>query len=214
MFKISDFDWSIKSVAEDGTFSGHGSVFGNIDRVNDVVVRGAFSKSLAARTNPIPILWMHRKDEPIGVFTRAEEDDKGLYVEGVLLVDEVARAKEAYALMRAKAVTGLSIGYFIKNSWVDPVTGVNYLNELQVEEVSVVSFPANDEARIDTVKSLLAKGGVPTIRDMENVLRDLGFSKSQAVAVASHGHKGLRDADEASNLDLSALIAQVSSFKL
>lgn len=214
MYKIRDFGLSLKAVADDGTFSGYGSVFGVIDSFNEVVAPGAFKASLTSRARPVPVLWQHRQDEPIGVYTSIAEDERGLYVEGKLLTSEVAKAKEAYALLKAGAVSGLSIGYFIRQSSFDEKTGIRTLTTLDLEEVSIVTTPANGEARVETVKSLLAHGGTPSIRDLETVLRDAGFTRSQAVAIAKRGHAGLRDADEASNLDLAALIAQASSFKL
>lgn len=213
MFKFRDFDLSVKSVAEDGTFSGYGSVFHVVDSAKEIVAPGAFKASLASRSRPVPVLWQHRQDEPIGVYGKIHEDEHGLYVEGKLLVSEVAKAREAYALLKAGAVSGLSIGYFVRGSRYDEKTGIRTLTALDLEEVSIVTTPANGEARVETVKSLLANGGVPTIRELETVLRDAGFTRSQAVAIAKHGHAGLRDAAEANN-DLAALVAQISSFKL
>jgi uncharacterized protein len=214
MYKIRDFGLSLKAVADDGTFSGYGSVFGVVDSFNEVVAPGAFNASLSSRSRPVPVLWQHRQDEPIGVYTAIAEDDRGLYVEGMLLTSEVTKAKEAYALLKAGAVSGLSIGYFVRGSSYDEKTGIRTLTALDLEEVSIVTTPANGEARIETVKSLLAKGGMPSIRDLETVLRDAGFSRSQAVAIAKHGFSGLRDEGAASHDDLSALIAQVATFKL
>ncbi|MGE6740252.1 HK97 family phage prohead protease [Allorhizobium pseudoryzae] len=213
MYKIRDFDWSIKAVADDGTFSGYGSVFGVLDSYNEVVAPGAFAASLSSRSRPVPVLWQHRQDSPIGVYSAIGEDQRGLKVEGKLLINEVAQAREAYALLKAGAVSGLSIGYFVRGSSYDEKTGIRTLTALDLEEVSIVTTPANGEARVETVKSLLAKGGVPSIRDLETVLRDAGFTRSQAVAIAKNGYAGLRDADHETP-DLSALIAQIQSFKL
>lgn len=213
MYKLRDFHLSVKASA-DGSFSGYGSVFGVVDTYAEVVAPGAFNASLEARAGrPVPILWQHQQDSPIGVYTEIREDERGLYVEGSLLVGEVAKAREAYALLKVGAVSGLSIGYFVRQSSYDEKTGVRTLTQLDLEEVSIVTMPANDEARIETIKSKLARGGIPTIRELETVLRDAGFSKSQAAAIATRGFTGLRDADQA-NPDLSAIIAQVSSFKL
>ena len=82
---------TIKEIGENGTFAGHGSVFGTLDSYNERVEKGAFAESLAkhAGKGSMPaMLWQHRHDEPIGVYTRMEEDDRGLYVEGKLLIDE------------------------------------------------------------------------------------------------------------------------------
>lgn len=214
MYKISDFDFEIKSVDEDGTFSGYASVFGVVDSQNDIVAKGAFAASLSRRTRPVPILWQHQQANPVGIYPKLAEDERGLFVKGKLLVDEVAKAREAYALVKSGAVSGLSIGYRVKQSSLDNISRIRTIKELELEEISLVTMPSNGEARIDAIKTKLAYGGLTTIRELETVLRDAGFSRSQAVAIAEHGFKGLRDEDEAITGDLSALIAEASSFSL
>ncbi|HFC8836764.1 TPA: HK97 family phage prohead protease [Neisseria subflava] len=190
----------IKSVSETGVFSGYGSVFHNEDSYGDVVRPGAFKKSLAewAKKGRLPpMLWQHDRREPIGVFTKMVEDEKGLFVEGRLLIDDIPQARAAYALLKEKALGGMSIGYreiLIEQDHDEKVTN---LLELDLWEVSVVTFPANEEATVDNVKSALAGGGLPTLPEFEKFLRDAGFSKSQSVAIASHGLRQLlRDADD------------------
>ena len=110
------FNLEIKAVQEDG-FSGYGAVFGNIDWYNDVILPGAFTASIAkwrAKNKMPPVLWNHNDSEPIGVYTNIYEDEKGLYVEGKLLIDDVPRAKSTHALLKAGAIDGLSIGYSTK----------------------------------------------------------------------------------------------------
>ena len=190
----------IKSVSETGVFSGYGSVFHNEDSYGDVVRPGAFKKSLAewAKKGRLPpMLWQHDRREPIGVFTKMVEDEKGLFVEGRLVIDDIPQARAAYALQKEKALGGMSIGYreiLIEQDHDEKVTN---LLELDLWEVSVVTFPANEEATVDSVKSALAGGGLPTLPEFEKFLRDAGFSKSQSVAIASHGLRQLlRDADD------------------
>lgn len=190
----------IKSVSETGVFSGYGSVFHNEDSYGDVVRPGAFKKSLAewAKKGRLPpMLWQHDRREPIGVFTKMVEDEKGLFVEGRLLIDDIPQARAAYALLKEKALGGMSIGYreiLIEQDHDEKVTN---LLELDLWEVSVVTFPANEEATVDSVKSALAGGGLPTLPEFEKFLRDAGFSKSQSVSIASHGLRQLlRDADD------------------
>lgn len=190
----------IKSVSETGVFSGYGSVFHNEDSYGDVVRPGAFKKSLAEwekKGRLPPMLWQHDRREPIGVFTKMVEDEKGLFVEGRLLIDDIPQARAAYALLKEKALGGMSIGYreiLIEQDHDEKVTN---LLELDLWEVSVVTFPANEEATVDSVKSALAGGGLPTLPEFEKFLRDAGFSKSQSVAIASHGLRQLlRDADD------------------
>ena len=197
--KIRDFDFDVKASGADGAFTGHGSVFGAVDSYNEVVAPGAFAASLAeltAKGRKVPTLWQHRSDEPIGVYDALSEDASGLQVRGRLLVKDVVRAREAFALMRAEAVTGLSIGYYVRESSYDEVTGIRTLTKLDLLEVSLVTFPANDLARVDAVKMKLAHGGLPTLPEFESILRESGFSRSQAAVVANRGLKHLLDRSE------------------
>ena len=188
--KIRDFDLEVKAVKDDGTFTGYGSVFGEIDSMNEIVAPGAFAESLeviAAKKRPVPALWQHRSSEPIGIYEKLEEDATGLLVEGRLLKDDVRQASEAHALMKVGAVTGLSIGYMVRESSFDEKEGVRTLSKLDLVEVSLVTFPANDSARVDAVKLKLAHGSLPTLPEFERLLREAGFSKSQAAVVANRG---------------------------
>jgi HK97 family phage prohead protease len=216
--KIRDFDLSVKA-AETGRFSGHASLFGIVDSYNERVMPGAFAETIAARKakgRPFPILWQHKTDSPVGPFDIVEEDSDGLYVEGRLLIDDVAQAREALSLMKAGVVTGMSIGYWTRESSFDEKTGIRSLLRLDLEEISLVTIPALDDARVDSVKRKLANGGLPTVREFEMILREAGFSRSQAATIASHGFKHIaRDADDrASNADLSAIVTQIESFSL
>lgn len=217
--KLRDFDLNIKAVRDDGFFHGYASVFGVVDSYNEIVAPGAFIDSLAdrkAKGRRLPILWQHRTDMPIGYYEVVREDEKGLYVEGYLLVKDVALAREAFALMKSGVVTGLSIGYWVRESSYDEKTGVRTLTKLDLEEVSVVTMPANDEARIDAIKLKLAHGGLPTLPEFERLLRDAGFSRSQAATVASYGLKHLLSdsADTANVTAASDLVTALSGFSL
>lgn len=139
-----------------GLFQGYASIFDHIDTQNDRVVRGAFQKSLghwkALKGKP-KMLWQHCEDQIIGVWHTVEEDSKGLFVEGKLLL-EVAKAKEVYALLKEGALDGLSIGYQVKQSLkASSPNGVRLLTELDLLEISLVTFPANEQARISAVKN-------------------------------------------------------------
>ncbi len=186
--------FEIKAVKDDGFFSGYASVFDVVDSYGDVVRKGAFEETIKewqAKNKMPPVLWNHSSSEPIGLYTSMKEDDYGLYVEGQLLVNDVPRAKQVHALMAKRVVDGLSIGFrSIERSYNDDDT-VNLL-KLRLFEVSVVTFPANDDTRIDAVKSLVKDGEIPTLPEFERFLRDAGFSKSQATAIASHGLRKMR----------------------
>lgn len=188
--KVRDFDLSVKAVGEDGKFSGYGSVFGVEDSYGEIVAPGAFAESLSeikAKGRPVPVLWQHRSGQPIGVWDELVEDDRGLRGEGRLLVEKIALASEAHALLTAGAVTGLSIGYWVRGSTYDEVTRIRTLTKLDLVEISLVTFPANDEARVDAIKMKLAHGQLPSISEFERLLREAGFSKTQAAVVANRG---------------------------
>jgi len=126
---------------------GYASLFDVADHHHDVVAPGAFRASLKARGAGVRMLWQHDPAQPIGVWTRLIEDERGLYVEG-RLTPEVARAAEAWALIRAGALDGLSIGYNTVRAAADPDTGVRRLLEIDLWEVSLVTFPACPGATI------------------------------------------------------------------
>lgn len=188
--------------ADDGTFTGYASVFGVIDSYREIVAPGAFTKSLVELQTigaPIPALWQHLWDQPIGGYDPASliEDDEGLACAGWLMIADIPLAKQAHALMQRRVVRGLSIGYYVRADSYDDKTGIRTLTEVELAEISIVTFPANPEATIDAVKRKLATGDLPTVREFEKHLREAGFSKSQAAAVANGGLSKLlrREAD-------------------
>lgn len=155
--KIKACDIVVKSLEDDGTFTGYASVFNYVDAHNDVVCRGAFQQSLDRwrKKGTWPkMLWQHAHDQVVGVWTQMFEDEVGLYVVGKLLLD-VEKAREAYTLLKTKAVDSLSIGFRLKRSMRGRfgTRDVTYLHEVDLMEVSLVTFAANEEARILDVKS-------------------------------------------------------------
>jgi HK97 family phage prohead protease len=143
----------LSAVEADGTFAGYASLFGKADLARDMVMPGAFRTSLARRgLGGIKLLFQHDPNEPIGVWLDIREDAKGLFVRG-RLTTEVARAREVLSLMRAGALDGLSIGYRTVRGVTDAKTGIRRLLEVDLWEISVVTFPMLPEARVDTVKS-------------------------------------------------------------
>jgi len=189
-----DLSFEIKAVSDDGLFSGYASVFDNVDSYGDIVRKGAFVESISeweAKGKMPPILWNHDPSDPIGVYTKMQEDDKGLFVEGRLLIDDVPRARQTHALMKAGVIDGLSIGYRVKEYLYNVDEEVTDLIKLSLREVSIVTFPANPETRIEAVKSRLDAGELPTLPEFEKFLREAGFSKSQATAIAGHGLRKL-----------------------
>lgn len=219
--KVRDFDFDIKAVSEDGSFNGYGSVFGVVDSYQEVVAKGAFTDSLAelsAKGRPVPVLWQHRSGEPIGAWSDLKEDDHGLFGEGQILLDAGDMERRAYAHMKARTVTGLSIGYWVRESSFDEKTGIRTLTKLDLVEISLVTFPANDDARVEAVKFKLAHGELPTDREFEKYLREAGFSKTRAAGLVNHGLAELRRRESARDLTitpgLKALSETLSSFTI
>jgi HK97 family phage prohead protease len=137
------------AVAGDSRISGYASLFGATDQGGDVVLPGAYGASLAAlkaRGGAVKMLWQHDPAQPIGVWDEVREDDRGLWVSGRLL-PEVAKGREAAALIAAGAVDGLSIGYRTKRASKD-AEGRRLLAEVELWEVSLVTFPMLMQARV------------------------------------------------------------------
>lgn len=142
---LSDLD----TQGTEGKVAGYASVFGTADRSGDVVEAGAFAASLSrlrAAGRRVKFLWQHDPSTPIGIWTEVAEDAHGLRVEGELLAG-VARGAEAIALMAAGALDGLSIGYRTLRAAPNPETGGRRLLEIDLWEVSLVTFPMLPEAR-------------------------------------------------------------------
>lgn len=182
---------------EKGTFEGYGSIFGNVDSYLDICVKGCFTRSLAehkaAGTMPA-MLWQHDSTQPIGVWTAIEEDDNGLRVEGKLA--DTTLGTDVAKLLKMGALKGLSIGYCTRKASFDEKTGVRSLLDVDLFEISPVTFPANDMANIDAVKTAIES---PT--EFERLLRDAGFSRTQAKALMAGGYKALRDPRDADGSD-------------
>lgn len=194
--KSIDVGFQVKALSDDGMIEGYGSVFGVRDSYSDIVAAGAFKASLAAHkaagTMPA-LLWQHRADEPIGVWTSMVEDQKGLAVVGQLAMD-TTRGREAHALLKMRAINGLSIGFYSKEWKYDTENDVRTLTEVDLWETSLVTFPANSAARVTAVKSIET---LESLREVEMMLRDRGFTKTEAVALVAK-IKGMRPGDPVS----------------
>lgn len=203
-----DIPLTLKSVSDTGEFDGYGSVFGVKDSYSDIVMPGAFQKSLAAwqEKGRLPaLLWQHDMAEPIGIYTEMREDATGLYVKGRLLIEDDPLAKRAHAHMKAGSLSGLSIGYILNDYEYDKDKSAFLLKEIDLWEVSLVTFPANDEARIADVKSLLARGETPPPSKVERALREVGFSGSQAKAFMAKGYSAISPREAGADEALQSL---------
>ena len=142
-------DFIIKSSTRENTvFIGYASVFGVIDTHNDIVAKGAFKY---AQSEEVRLLWQHDSTKPIGVVRFLEEDEYGLKLEAEINNKTVAGA-EATELIKQRAVCGLSIGFSIKSSDYNK-QGVRVINDVDLREISIVTFPANKRAEIQQVKN-------------------------------------------------------------
>lgn len=176
-----------------GTFRGYGAIFGNVDSYGEVIEHGAFAKSLsewqAKGKWPKMLLqhggWGIGLDDmmPVGEWTLMEEDRKGLKVEGRLFATETERGQYIYEGLKSGVLDGLSIGFQVVNSRSEIVDEEErrILTEIKLWEVSIVTFPANDKARISSVKTLTPH----QLRELEDALGERGFSRSDRVTAAS-----------------------------
>lgn len=138
----------------DGGIEGYASLFGVTDQARDMVMPGAFAETLRKRgMRRVPMLFQHDPAEPIGIWLELREDLRGLYVRGKLIPD-VVRAREVLALIKAQALDGLSIGFRAVNGRIDPKTRVRRLHAIDLWEISVVTFPLLDGARVQAAKGL------------------------------------------------------------
>jgi HK97 family phage prohead protease len=136
----------------DGTIEGYASLFGAVDQARDMVMPGAFTQTLKQRgLRKIPMLFQHDPAEPVGVWLDLAEDFRGLRARGKLIPD-VARGRELLALLKAGAIDGLSIGYRTVRGSIDPKTRVRKLYQVDLWEISIVTFPLLAGARVNAVK--------------------------------------------------------------
>jgi len=198
--KTLTLDFDVKQVSDQGGFEGYASVANKVDHGGDMVTPGAFRGCIdryATKGRMPKMLWQHDPTKVIGVWEAWAEDDKGLYMKGRLLT-ELQLAKETHVLMKNNAIDGLSIGYrTLDADYSGPDGRVRVLKELDVLEVSVVTFPMNEAATVTAVKHLQSKG------DVERVLREAGVPGTFAKLVALYGfdeakartESGRREAD-------------------
>ena len=202
-----DLRWAVKAIDAEGGFEGYASVFDVIDGFNDRVAPGAFAATLARSGGGawVKLLWQHDAREPIGRWEAIDEDRRGLRVRGRLLLD-VRRGAEAHALLKAGAIDGLSIGYSTVAADTDPKSGVRTLTEVDLWEISLVTFQACPGARVNAVKATPPD----TIRAFEAFLREAGgYSREAAKAIAANGFKARRRREAGPEPDSDALVASL-----
>lgn len=212
---MSDFQFTtplelkLASGAPGGVFSGYASVFGGLDSYGDEIAPGAYAKSLkahkAAGTMPL-MLWSHDPSQPIGKWVSLEEDDRGLKVAGQLTLG-VQAAREALALMKAGAVSGLSIGYRVPPGGAVVEQRRRLLKEIDLVEVSIVALPADGSARVTDVKS------IRTRIDFEKHLKTVGWDNRAAEKLSRGGWPALQKHPD-NQADFEALVKRVEEARL
>lgn len=191
MLEHKRLDLEVKAEGEDGEFTGYGSAFWTVDEGGDRVAEGAFAASIKARMPKM--LWQHDPGQPIGKWLEAREDKNGLYLRGKLSLG-TTQGRDAYALMKDGVLDGLSIGYRTRKSFNEG--NVRVLKEIDLLEVSLVTFPMNPLATVTGMKSEF------TERDLERALRQTGFSRTEAKAITARGFKGYQDVLRDAGVDM------------
>jgi len=214
---VIDLPLEVKAGGLPGEFEGYGAVFGNTDRDGDVVAKGAFADSLKSRLPAL--LWQHNAKEPIGRFDVVREDERGLFVKGRLA--QSGRGAEAYELLKMGALNGLSIGFVTKEAMRNSAAGTRTIKRADLMEVSLVTFPANELARIESVKQVQTvkqsnaqsrADQIETPQSFEAMLCDNGFSRKRAKAITTKGFKSV--SSESTNNQVAALVETVKSKRL
>lgn len=197
----SAYEFKFLAGAKAGTFSGYGAVFGNVDSHGDVIERGAFKASLRqwdSKGRLPKMLLQHGgafgpTDDmlPIGQWTAMEEDSKGLKVEGRLFGLETDRGALIYEGLTSGELDGLSIGFRAKKFTMGSKSGEarRTLHEVDLAEVSIVTWGSNDQALISSVKGSFDIRQIKSAKDFEHMLLDLGFARAFAKRVTASGYK-------------------------
>jgi hypothetical protein len=170
------------TIDSEGIVEGYASLFGEIDQARDVVMPGAFRETLRLRgLRRIPMLFQHDPAEPVGIWLELREDQHGLYARG-RLIPEVARARELFALVKAGAIDGLSIGFRTVKGRVDPRTRIRKLDQIDLWEISIVTFPLLAGARVRAVKDARSAAQTPPDQSDRLFMRypRFSFARKQA----------------------------------
>jgi HK97 family phage prohead protease len=184
---ISRCNLKFGEAKDNGTFAGYASVFGGIDSFNDTITKGAFTDTIKAIENgttrqPL-MLFGHSSQNVVGKWTKFKEDDTGLWVEGEFTPNHTL-ANDVYASTRHGAIDGMSIGFDIPAGGSEELEeGGRRINKINLWEISIVGFPADDNARVAQVKNDIEH--IESIRDAEHILRDAGYSRATAKALLS-----------------------------
>lgn len=192
MFKktLAFNETEVKFVGEKGKFVGYASVFDGVDSYGDTIKAGAFQNAI--KRGKLPKMFENHKswELPIGKWTNISEDSKGLLVEGEFTPNH-SRADDVRSSMLHGTIDGLSIGYRLsEDDYAREGANRTIKNISELVEISVVTFPADDVARVDLTSVKSALDGIHSIRDLEDFLRESGgFSKGLAQAVLTRSRQ-------------------------
>lgn len=151
--------FEIKTCDEEGIFCGYASVFDVVDHQREEVAPGAFERTLSrweSRSQMPKMLWQHDPKAPIGVWQEIREDGYGLFVKGRLLLD-LRQGREAYSLLKSRVIDGLSIGFNTLQAVKNPQANSRILQEIDLHEISLVTFAANPKAKIMSIKAVMGR---------------------------------------------------------
>lgn len=200
-----DFPLDVKTIDADGSIEGIASGYGNLDHGGDIMLPGALNRG---ERKTIPMLLFHDQKRPVGVWREFRETDDGLHVKGTFSMSSRA-GQDAHAMTKDGALGGLSVGYRTLREKM--VGKARHLIEVALHEVSLVTIPMNSKALITSVKDIAGDGKLPTLPEFEDFLREAGFSKTQATAIAGKGLSHLlrgEPGDAPTDEFLSAMQAQ------
>lgn len=209
--RILNCPMEIKELSDTGSFEGLASTYGGTpDLGGDIIAPGAFKEFKLTKDGHIRILDGHNPRSPIGKGLLTDTH-VGLAIKGKLNL-AVTNARNVYEMMKDGVSDGLSIGFDVRPGGSEIKDGIRYLKDLLLWEVSVTVFPMNESALIGNVK---AGGLITSIREFEDFLRDAGgFSKAQALLLASGGWKALQDRrDSGAADDVQQIIGFLESVK-
>lgn len=198
--------------SEEGVIEGYASVFNEVDSYGDTILPEAYDNVIASKKMPLMFFnhdWLYNDTLPIGKWTAMEKDEHGLKLTGQFNL-ALQKARDIYESLKFGSLNGLSVGMVVdEDNYEKTARGRHTIKEVSVlREVSVVNFPADDFARITSVKSIEE---IATIRDFEKYLRDAGISKSQAVALVAAAKKVFAPQSDSASVELKSVAERLNA---